>query len=68
MDKDCKYCVDAERYMGAPWTRGICLFYMQALKRFDGLDWGHFPQCSEENCPKLHPEYYQNEATLITQE
>lgn len=68
MVTECKYCMDAELYMNAPQTRGICMFYIQALERFDGRDWGHFPVCNPEICPKTHPEYYQNEAKLIMQQ
>jgi hypothetical protein len=67
-DKSCQYYIDIELYQNAPWTGGICQFYIKALKRFDGRDWGHFPVCNCERCPKLHPEYYNQEAELIMQQ
>lgn len=34
----------------------MCFAYHDGIEREDGLEWGHFPKCCPEKCPRLHPE------------
>lgn len=46
---------------------GVCCEAYYKSKRNDGLEWMHFPFCSEENCPLKHPELLEG-AILETEE
>jgi len=45
----CKY------KMSHPEGKILCEAYHKS-ERSDGLNWCHFPICSDENCPLKHPE------------
>ena len=53
---DCKYTINIP-------SVGICCKAYCKSKRKERLFWLHFPSCSEENCPLIHPELLE-EATL----
>ena len=57
---ECNYTIDI------PFV-GICCKAYYKSKRKDGKLWLHFPLCSEENCPLLHPELLEG-ATLTEEE
>ena len=40
---------------GAP-CNNMCFAFYEGIERDDRRVWGHFPECKEENCPRLHPE------------
>ena len=54
---NCKYTIDIP-------SGGVGRKAYYESERKDGLFWVHFPFCSEENCPLIHPELLED-ATLI---
>lgn len=56
LETSCKYNLEIPNV-------GLCCEAYYKSKRNDGLEWMHFPFCSEKNCPLKHPELLQG-ATL----
>ena len=57
---ECKHQIDLL-------SAGICCkAYFKSI-RPDGRGWMHFPNCSESNCPLIHPELFEG-AILIEED
>ena len=55
MQKDCEFYKDFSNIDNVLYA-DMCFAYHDGIEREDGLEWGHFPKCCPEKCPKLHPE------------
>lgn len=53
-EKSCKYI---GVLAGSPVA--LCMAYAQG-KQADGRIWAHYPICSDENCPIIHPVLREN--------
>lgn len=62
--------IKCEHKFNIPGIGRCCQAYSRS-KRPDGLYWGHYPFCTDENCPLKHPELLNgavlgNEEPLLT--